>query len=147
MESIAEYAFSTLRGLTLLGGQRKVDLNLLSDMMMGGQNSPSEQVVSILKPASLAFLEVESSIPPGDAENALDFSLDRANMEFDFLLSQKSYALTIDAMATLSSNRPVFFREGAICLSRRNADQPQFAEDGYLTKTPVLAIQSHPLLI
>ncbi|CAJ1954513.1 unnamed protein product [Cylindrotheca closterium] len=142
LESIAEYAFSTLRGLALLGGQRKVDSNLLSEMLMGGNNSPSEQVVSILKPASLAFLEVESTIPPGDAENALEFNLDRANMEFDFLLSQKSYTLTINALATLSSNRPVFFKEGATCLGRRNADPPKFVEDGPLTKSAILAIQS-----
>ncbi|KAL3938856.1 MAG: hypothetical protein SGBAC_006311 [Bacillariaceae sp.] len=142
LESIAEYAFTTLRGLCLLGGQRKVDLNLLSDMLMSGQKSPSEQVVSILKPASLAFLEVESAIPPGDAENALEFNLDRASMEFDFFLSQKSHALTINALATLASNRPVFFKEGATCLGRRNADPPKFTEDGHMTKSAVLAIQS-----
>eukprot|EP00980_Cylindrotheca_fusiformis_P011641 scaffold2751_cov131-Cylindrotheca_fusiformis.AAC.8 len=141
LESIADYAFSTLRGLTLLGGQAKIDVNLLSDMMMGG--SPSAQVVSILKPAALAYLEVESSLPPSDAENALEIKIDRSNMEFDFLLSQKSYALTINAVAALSSNRPVFFKEGAVCMARRNADPPIFVEDGHLTKSAVLAIQSH----
>jgi symplekin len=132
-----------LRGLTLLGGQVKIDVNLLSDMMMGRNNSPSAQVVSILKPAALAYLEVESNLPHGDANNALEIQIDRGNMEFEFSLSQKSYALTINAVAALSSNRPVFFKEGALCLARRNVDPPVFSEEGHLSKSAVLAIQSH----
>ena len=143
LESIGDYAFSTLRGLTLLGGQIRIDVNLLSDMMMGGGNSPSEQVVSILKPAALAYLEIESNLPQSDVDNALEIKIDRANMDFDFVLSQKSYALTINAVATLSSNRPVFFKEGATCLARRNVDPPVYSEEGQLTKSAVLAIQSH----
>jgi symplekin len=121
----------------------KIDVNLLSDMMMGGSNSPSAQVVSILKPAALAYLEVESNLPSSDAENALEIKIDRSNMEFEFLLSQKSYALTINAVSALSSNRPVFFKEGAACMARRNADPPVFTEEGHLTKSAVLAVQSH----
>ena len=145
LESIAEYAFSTLRGLALLGGQVKIDVNLLSDMMLttGGSGSPSDQVVSILKPAALAYLEMESALPASDAEDSLELNLDRGNIDFDFLLSQKSYALTVNAVSALAMNRPVFFKEGAVCLARRAADPPIFTDDGHLTKSAVLAIQSH----
>ena len=123
----------------------KIDVNLLSDMMLttGGSGSPSDQVVSILKPAALAYLEMESALPPSDAEDSLDLNIDRGSIDFDFLLSQKSYALTVNAVSALAMNRPVFFKEGAVCLARRAADPPVYSDDGHLTKSAVLAIQSH----
>lgn len=130
LESIADYAFSTLRGLLLLGGQVKIDVNLLSDMMLTG-GSPSEQVVSILKPAALAFLEVESTL--GDSSVKTDF--DYSRFEFDFRLNQKSYALTVNAMSALASNRPSFFREAALCLARRTVRPP--VEEGGGVLTPI----------
>lgn len=50
----------------MMGGQVKIDVNLLSDMMfsaVGSENAtPSAQVVSVLKPAALAFLEIMSGV-------------------------------------------------------------------------------------
>ena len=153
LESIADYAFSILRGLTLLGGQVKIDVNLISEMMMGGDsNSPSEQVVSILKPAALAFLEMESNFPKTDKPeegDSLETNLNRSSIEYDFSLSQKAYALTINAVAAISTNRPVFFHDGAVCLARRAADPPVYNPEGggetsqLTTKSQVLAVQSH----
>lgn len=132
-----------------MGGQVKMDVNLLSDMLMmhGAEGStPSTQVVSILKPAALAFLEIETNLPKGDDEKALDIQIDRASLEFDFLLSAKSYALTVNAVATIATNRPVFFKEGATCLVRRAADPPVYSEDptanNGLAKNAILAIQA-----
>lgn len=146
LESISEYAFSTLRGLALLGGQIKMDVNLLSDMLLQGDNTPSAQVVSILKPAALAYLELEATLPLSDDENALEIKIDRASLDFDFVLSAKSYALTINAVSAISTNRPVFFKDGATCLVRRTADPPTFTEDGTgsngLPKNAILAIQA-----
>jgi symplekin len=151
LESIADYAFSTLRGLTVLGGQVKIDRNLLSDMLMGEYTGlPTAPVLSILKPAALAYLEIESNLPSSDAENALDINIERPSLEYDFFLSQKSYALTVNAVAVLAINRPVFFNNGAVCLARRCADPPSFVEQdegthhsNNLSKSSVLAIRSH----
>ncbi|KAG7353532.1 symplekin tight junction domain containing protein [Nitzschia inconspicua] len=147
LESIADYAFSTLRGLTMMGGQVKIDENLVSDLLMGeASRLPSAAVVSILKPAALGYLEIESNLPSGDAENALEIHIDRSSLEYDFVLSQKSYALTVNAIAALGSNRPVFFKDAAVCLGRRCADPPIFAEEegvhNQLPKPAVLAIRS-----
>ncbi len=151
LESIADYAFSTLRGLTMLGGQVKIDRNLLEGMLMGESTGlPTAPVLSILKPAGLAYLEIESTLPSGDSEKALDIKIDRSSLEFDFFLSQKSYALTVNAVAVLATNRPVFFNTGAVCLARRCADPPSFAGQGEgsyhgsnLSRSSVLAIRSH----
>ena len=112
---------------------------------MGGDNSsPSGQVVSILKPAALGYLEIQSTLPKKDSEDSIKINIDRSSLDFDFLLSQKSYAIAINAVAALALNRPVFFEEGAICLSRRAADPPVFTEgESHFTKSAVLAIQSH----
>jgi symplekin len=131
----------------MMGGQVKIDVNLLSDLLMGDVTGlPSAQVVSILKPAALAYLEIESSLPHSEGENALDIKLDRSSVEFDFVLSHKSYALTVNAIATLASNRPVFFKEGAVCLARRCADPPSHVVDegqyNGLSRTAALAIRS-----
>lgn len=149
LETVAEYAFTTLRGLTLIGGQVKIDVNLLSDMMLAGDGSPSDQVVSILKPAALAYLEIESTLPKtNDNSNVLDYELDRANIELDFALSQKSYTLVINAMATLAIHRPVFFQEAAIIVARRAVQPPVVAleqqqQQHALNKAAVLVITSH----
>ena len=135
----------------MLGGQVKIDRNLLSDMLMGESTGlPTAPVVSILKPAALVYLEIESNLPSGDAENALDIHIERQSLEFDFFLSQKSYALTVNAVAVLATNRPVFFKNGATCLSRRCADPPSFVGEGEgthnssnLSRSSVLAIRSH----
>ena len=97
LEEISEYSFAALRGLVLLGGQVKIDGNLLSDMLLtgGGNGSPAAQVVSILKPAALAYLEIESLLPTSDDGTAIDITLDRNNIEFDFMLSQKPYSLSL----------------------------------------------------
>ena len=151
MESIADYAFSTLRGLTVLGGQVKIDRNLLSDMLMGESTGlPTTPVLSILKPAALAYLEIEANLPSSDSENSLDINIERPSLEFDFFLSQKSYALTVNAVAVLAVNRPVFFKNGAVCLARRCADPPSFLgqdegthNSSHLSRSAVLAIRSH----
>eukprot|EP00536_Pseudo-nitzschia_multiseries_P008165 jgi/Psemu1/287625/fgenesh1_pg.203_\ len=152
LESIADYAFSTLRGLTVLGGQVKIDRNLLSDMLVGEATGlPTAPVLSILKPAALAYLEIESSLPSSDGENSLAINIDRSSLEYDFFLSQKSYSLTINAIAALAVNRPLFFKSGAVCLARRCADPPSYVEQDEgayhnsndLSKPAVLAIRSH----
>jgi symplekin len=147
LESVAEYTFTALRGLALLGGQVKIDVNILSDMMMtsGGNNgSPIASVVSILKPAALAFLDVDSSISKdSNDKNILDYKIDRSNIEFDFYLSQKPFALTINALSALAMNRPDFFKDAAITVSRRAADPPVVVDGGPLDKSGVIAITSH----
>ena len=137
METIADYAFSTLRGLVLMGGQLKIDVNLLSDMMLTG-GTPSEQIVSILKPAALAFLELESTLDGSSVEVDIDFS----RWEFEFRLNQKSYALTVNAMSALALNRPTFFREAALCLARRTMRPPTEEEGGLLAPAGRKAVTS-----
>jgi symplekin len=147
LESIAEYAFTTLRGLALMGGQVKIDVNMLSDMMLtsGGNNeSPAALAVSILKPAALAFLDVDSlTSKQASDENILSYKIDRSNVEFDFLLSQKPYAIAINAMSAVAMNRPDFFKDAAITVARRAVDPPLFHEGGPLDKSGATAITSH----
>ena len=97
LEEISEYSFATLRGLVLLGGQVKIDGNLLSDMLLtsGGHGSPAAQVVSILKPAALAYLEIESLLPANGESTAIDITLNRSDIEYDFVLCMKSYSLSL----------------------------------------------------
>lgn len=110
----------------------------------GGDGLPSSQVVSILKPAALAFLEIESSIlKPENEENVLDFPIDISNVEFDFLLSQKPYALTINALSTLAINRPDFFKEVATVIARRTANPPTVSHSSALDKSGVIAVTSN----
>jgi symplekin len=61
LEEIGEYAYSTLRGLVVLGGQAKIDPNLLLAAaasssggadFMGGGSSPMSQIVAIIKVSS-----------------------------------------------------------------------------------------------
>lgn len=114
-----------------------MDVNLLQDMMLSGvDSSPSASVVSILKPAALAYLEIESSLPKETPET----NLNRSEMEFDFMLSQKSYALTINALSALAIHRPVFFKESAITLARRAYEPP--VESDNLSGAAVKAVTS-----
>lgn len=144
LESIAEYAFTTLRGMTMMGGQVKIDVNMLQDMMLSVDGSPLELVVSILRPAALAFLEFELALPKpeDDLDTLLKFEPDRTSVELDFHLPQKSFALAINAISALAMNRPVFFHESAICLARRAVNPPVFVVGGDLTKAAVLVINS-----
>lgn len=140
LESIAEYAFTTLRGLVTMGGQVKIDVNLLSDVMLSGDDGlPSSAVVNVLKPAALAYLALESSIHAEDDQ--LEFNINRTETEFEFPLSQKPYSLAINAVSMLAVNRPVFYKEAATCLARRAADPP--TESATFSKPASIAIVSH----
>jgi symplekin len=141
LESIADYTFTILRGLTLLGGQVKIDANMLQEMMMRVEGGAAiDHVVAILKPAALAFLEIESSVPKSD--NALDFTVNRSSMDFDFHLSQKSYALTVNALSAIATNRPSFFHDAAVTLAQRAVNPPSTTDGGNLTRTATLVISS-----
>lgn len=136
LEEIGEDAFTVLRGLAMIGGQVKVDSGVISDVRMSlgldssGQGStPSLQIVGILRPAALSYLEIESSI-------------DRSDIETDFLLNQKSYALTINAVSMLATNRPTFFGDSASCLARRVLDPPT-VENSSLSKAATMTVCSH----
>jgi len=96
---------------------------------------PSSAIVSILKPAALAYLEIEDSVQGSNKgsndeieEVSLEFKIDRTDVDLDFALSQKSYALSINAVAMLATNRPPFFKEAATCLAKRAYDPPKFIE-------------------
>ena len=152
LESIADYAFTVLRGFTILGGQVKIDDNVLSGMMMSG-GSPSEQVVNILKPAALAYLELASNFPQvfGDSEIKenedttnvnLETNLDRSSLDYEFRLGLKPYSVAINALSALATHRPGFFKEAAICLSRRAIHPPHQEEGHALTPVAVKAIAS-----
>jgi symplekin len=129
-----------------MGGQVKIDTNMLQDMMMRVDGStPSNHVVAILKPAALAFLEVESTVPkPSNEENtpSFDFIVDRTSIDFDFYLSQKSYALTINALSAIAMNRPAFFYEAAVTLAQRAKNPPQYREGGEISKPAAIVIAS-----
>lgn len=125
MESIAEYAFSTLRGLTLLGGQIQLDQSLLEDILNVESPTPTSRIVSMLKVAALPYLELEQTLPNSNDDGAaLKISIDRSAFDFSFRMSQKSHAVAINALSSLAHNRPLFFGEAAICLARRCADPP-----------------------
>jgi symplekin len=129
-----------------MGGQVKIDINMLQEMMMrveGG--SPTDHVVSILKPAALAFLEIESTVPKHDKKStnaALDFAINRSSVDYDFYLSQKSYALTINALSAIAMNRPSFFYDAAVALAQRAVNPPTGTEGGDLSRAATLVISS-----
>jgi symplekin len=141
LESIADYAFTILRGFTLMGGQVKIDANMLQEMMMRVEGGAAiDYVIAILKPAALAFLEIESSV--SKTENALDFTVNRSSIDFDFHLSQKSYALTINALSAIATNRPSFFHDASVTLAQRAVVPPTTADGGNLTRTAALVVSS-----
>ena len=163
LEEIGEYAFTALRGLVAVGGQVKFDSSLLPGAfdslgaygaaggMGGGQHTPSAQILAIVKPAALAWIEVESSAleamkgedeekGEGDDDNeegvdgqqkpnGPEFKINRSGLEVDFVLTHKSYALGINAVSMLATNRPVYFRDSATCLARRAMDSPDSAPE------------------
>lgn len=120
-----------------MGGQAKIDSSVTST----GGNLPSSNVINLLKPAALVYLEMESGWASDDAKASIDVKIDYSKVEFDFKLGQKSYALTVNAMSVLAMNRPVFFKESALCLARRAVSPPQ-AEDGVLTASASKLIAS-----
>eukprot|EP00804_Cyclotella_cryptica_P030015 CCRYP_016934-RA/>CCRYP_016934-RA protein AED:0.02 eAED:0.02 QI:195/1/1/1/1/1/5/1392/1381 len=154
LEEIGEYAFSTLRGLVVLGGQAKIDTNLLLDAaasasstkdFMGGGTSPFQKILAIIKPAALTFQKIES-----DGEKASEdkdsFVLDRSLIKLDFYLSQKSYSLSINAIQMLATKRPLFFKEASTCLARRTMDPPGGLSgdaEGLLSKAAITGIRTH----
>ena len=151
LEEIGEYCFSTLRGLVLLGGQVCIDSDQLAAALqtsvgsdyMGG-SSPFTQVLDILKPAALAFLQVESAAEKTSINES--FVLNRSSIEFDFGLSQKSYSLSINAIQMLATKRPIFFKDSSTCLARRTMDPPGGIAgdaDGLLSKAAVIGIRTH----
>lgn len=155
LEEIGDYAFSTLRGLVLLGGQAAIDPNLLlaaaassssGSNFMGGSN-PFTPILDILKPAALAFLNFETDAEKAEASGGdkHSFTLDRANIELDFGLSQKSYSLSINAIQMLATKRPVYFKESSVCLARRAIDPPGASDnDGVLlSKAAITGIRTH----
>jgi len=138
LESIAEYAFATLRGCVLLGGQVKISDSVLSELLLGGGGSDADKVISILKPAALAYLDVESNLPSGEDESALEYSLDRSKIVYDYELTPKSYFVAINSLSTIALHRPSYFRYGCICLSRRAAQPP--GESLLLPRAAVVAL-------
>lgn len=146
LDSIAEYAFTTLRGLTLLGGQAKMDTNMLMQNSSSSK-SPAESVISILKPAALAFLEIDSNLPRFDESDddpkvVLEYTLDRSSLEYEFTLNATSFALCANALSTLAINRPAFFREAATCLARRTVQPPTTSSNALLSTSSILALTS-----
>jgi len=138
LESIAEFAFATLRGCVLLGGQVKISDSVLSELLLGGGGSDADKVISILKPAALAYLDVESNLPSGEDESALEYSLDRSKIVYDYELTPKSYFVAINSLSTIALPRPSYFRYGCICLSRRAAQPP--GESLLLPRAAVVAL-------
>mmetsp|Transcript_7025 Transcript_7025/g.10072 ORF Transcript_7025/g.10072 Transcript_7025/m.10072 type:complete len:1669 (-) Transcript_7025:301-5307(-) len=131
LEEIGEDAFTILRGLATVGGQAKVDSGVMRDVMLslgldasGSGSTPSAQIMAILRPAALSFLEIDSSLQQHITEEYPYPPLDRSNIDTDFDLSQKSYAITINAVSMLATNRPIFFKDSATCLARRTMDGP-----------------------
>ncbi|EED93855.1 predicted protein [Thalassiosira pseudonana CCMP1335] len=158
LEEIGEYAYSTLRGLVVLGGQAKIDPNLLlaaaasssgGTDFMGGGSSPMSQIVAIIKPAALAFQTIESEAEKtggGEPNTKNGFVLDRSSIELDFCLSQKSYSISINAIQMLGTKRPIFFKESSTCLARRTMDPPGESSgeaEGLLPKAAITAIRTH----
>ena len=81
--------------------------------------------------------------------------LDRSDLETDFDLSHKSYALTVSAVSMLATNRPVFFKDSATCLARRTVDPPPIpptsksssistsTTSSVLSRAAAMAVRSH----
>lgn len=150
LEEIGEDAFTVLRGLAMMGGQVKVDSGVISDVRMslgldssGMGSTPSLQIVGILRPAALSYLEIESTMIGQRVSKGNPFPIiDRSDIETDFLLNQKSYALTINAVSMLATNRPTFFGDSASCLARRALDPPT-VENSSLSKAATMTVCSH----
>jgi symplekin len=90
----------------------------------------------------LSYLEVESTHNQNSGDKDPFPTIDRSNIETEFELSQKSYALTINAVSMLATNRPTFFKDSATCLARRAIDPPT-ADTSNLKKAGILTVRSH----
>lgn len=150
LEEIGEDAFTVLRGLAMMGGQVKVDSGVKSDVRMSlgldsyGQGAtPTLQIVGILRPAALSYLELESTMNQKVSEEKPFPALDRSDVEMDFQLNQKSYALTINAISMLATNRPTFFADSSSCLARRAMDPPTIENSLHLSKAAIMTVNSH----
>lgn len=134
--------------MTLIGGQVKIDPSLLPDMLSamdesGYGNNPTDMILDLIKPAALTFLEIESAsmesqqqnddIDEKDDSDKLDINW--STLELDFVLTQKSYSLSINAMSMLATNRPTFFEDTARALALRTMDPPT-SQDGGAADTP-----------
>ena len=108
----------------------------------GSGSTPSAQIVGILRPAALSYLEIESTLGQQASEDNPFPTVDRADIETDFNLIQKSYALTINAVSMLATNRPAFFDDSATCLARRAMDPPS-VETSTLSKAATMTVNSH----
>ena len=170
LEEIGEFAFTTLRGLNIIGGQVRIDPNLLPDMMSAMDSAaaastsanPTEQILDLIKHAALAFLEVESAIKEksaggqgdgGEKDGKKDgeetFDVDRSSLDLDFTLNHKSYALTVNALSMLAAHRPTYFHDAARSLALRAMDPPKpppedepSSDPSALSKAGAMAIHS-----
>jgi len=158
LEEVGDDAFTILRGLISVGGQVRVVKN---DIMKGlvypsgsGSTTPAAQIVAILKPAALSYLDIEKTHSDDSKKSERNESdlvkpLNRTNLEMDFTLSQKSYAVAINAISMLAIQRPIFFQDSAKCLARRAMDLPSIpsGDDGViptlLSKSAAISIRSH----
>ena len=95
-----------------------------------------EHLISSIKPAALVYLEVDSN------RNANDDKIDRRDLEVSFYLSQKSFAITVNAVAIIAINRAPFFKDAARTLSRRAIDPPSTSSSEGLNKAAVLGVNS-----
>jgi symplekin len=95
-----------------------------------------------LRPAALSYLEIESTLGQQVSDENPFPTIDRSEVETDFNLNQKSYALTINAVSMLATNRPTFFGDSASSLARRTIDPPT-VENSALSKAATMAISSH----
>ena len=94
-----------------------------------------------LKPASLSFLEVESSYSGNDD---VETKINRKDLDISFILFQKSYAIALNAISIIAINRPLKFKDAAFVLARRTIDPPSAAassEDG-LSKSAAMGVNS-----
>jgi symplekin len=134
--------------MVLIGGQLKIDTNLIPPL--ASMISPFNRLLSIVKLAALAFLEIESSLYDEEG-NKNDHVM--KSLELDFSLAQKSYTVAINGISAVAMNRPGCLKFAAITLARRTMDPPtagapttaQRSDEvaiGNLTRAGVIAVTS-----
>jgi symplekin len=119
LEAIGEDAFGCLRGWIETGGQIKVT-------ELDSSINQNDEVM--LKPALLSFL-------------AADSSDDYSNMQFDWKMNQKEFAIAVNAFAITGSSRTSTFPTVAHTISRLTKDPPKETPGG-LTKAGMLSTKS-----
>jgi len=141
---IGEEAFRILRGFTMVGGNVKVETSVMRYVMLnlgldanGNGGTPTAQVLAILRPVALSYLEIEESLNKQITQENPFPKLDRDDILIDYQLGLKSYVLTINAISALAS-RPAFFKDSASCLALRAMDPPTLK-----TKSSTKSIQMH----